>query len=94
MEKNIKEYKSLYKFITKIQDETHRFAIENHRSLRSKSQIHSVLDDIKGLGPKKKQNLMKNFGDIEKIKNASIDELTSIKGIDSNLAKRIKEAIK
>ena len=91
---NIKEYKSLYKFITKIQDETHRFAIEYHRSLRSKSQIHSVLDDIKGLGPKKKQNLMKNFGDIEKIKNASIDELTSIKGIDSNLAKRIKEAIK
>lgn len=91
---NIKEYKSLYKFITKIQDETHRFAIEYHRSLRSKSQVHSVLDDIKGLGPKKKQNLMKNFGDIEKIKNASIDELTSIKGIDSNLAKRIKEAIK
>ncbi len=91
---SIREYRSLYRYITKIQDETHRFAIEYHRSLRSKSQVHSVLDDIKGLGPKKKQVLIKNFGDIEKIKNASIKELTSIKGIDENLAKRIKDTLK
>ena len=88
-----KEYKNLYKFITKIQDETHRFAIEYHRSLRSKQQTHSVLDDIKGLGPKKKQIILKNYNDIEKIKNAGVEGLSKIKGIDKDLARRILEAL-
>ena len=89
-----KEYKNLYRYITKIQDETHRFAIEYHRSLRSKQQTHSILDDIKGLGPKKKQIILKNFSDIDKIKNTSVEELIQIKGIDKNLAQRILDTLK
>jgi len=68
----------LFRLITRIQDETHRFAIEYHRSLRNKSQLHSVLDDIKGIGPARRKALMKHFGSLEEIRNADIDELLKV----------------
>ena len=64
-----------FKLITRIQDEVHRFAIEYHRRLRSEKQVHSVLDDIEGIGPKRRKALMKQFGDIEAIKNAEVADL-------------------
>ena len=67
-----------FKLITRIQDEAHRFAIEYHRSLRSKTQVKSVLDDIKGVGPVTRRTLLHEFKDIDRIRNASVDELSSV----------------
>lgn len=78
-----------FKLITRIQDEAHRFAIEYHRSLRSKSQVHSVLDEIPGVGPSRRKALMKYFKSIEEIKNAEIEELTNVSEIPQNVAEEI-----
>ena len=67
-----------FKLITRIQDEAHRFAIEFHRSLRSRSQVHSVLDDIEGIGPARRKALMRSFASIEDIRNASVEELAAV----------------
>ncbi|MBO4458817.1 MAG: excinuclease ABC subunit UvrC [Butyrivibrio sp.] len=80
-----------FKLITRIQDEAHRFAIEYHRSLRSKAQVKSSLDDIPGIGPSRRRALMKHFKSIEDIKNASIEELSEVPGIPENVAKKIKD---
>lgn len=66
-----------FDMITRLQDEAHRFAIEYHRSLRSKSQIHSVLDDIEGIGPARRKALLSYFKDIDGIKSASVTELAA-----------------
>lgn len=78
-----------FKLITRIQDEAHRFAIEYHRSLRSKEQVHSILDDIPGIGPTRRKALMKAFRNIGDIKEASVEELALIPGIPLNIAKEI-----
>ena len=65
-----------FKLITRIQDEAHRFAIEYHRSLRSKSQVHSVLDDIEGIGPARRKALMRRYQCLENIKNATLEDLS------------------
>lgn len=78
-----------FKLITRIQDEAHRFAITFHKNLRSKKQVHSVLDDIPGVGPVRRRALMKHFDSLEQIKNASMDELLSIPEIDSGCAQEI-----
>ncbi len=65
-----------FKLITRIQDEAHRFAIEYHRSLRSKSQVHSVLDDIEGIGPARRKALMRRYQSLENIKNATLEDLS------------------
>lgn len=78
-----------FKLITRIQDEAHRFAIEYHRSLRNKGQIHSVLDEINGVGPQRRKALMRAFKSIEDIKNASVDELASIDEISLSAAENI-----
>ncbi|MBQ6229679.1 MAG: excinuclease ABC subunit UvrC [Eubacterium sp.] len=75
--------------ITALQDETHRFAIEYHKNLRSKEQVHSILDDIPGIGPNRRKILMQHFTDIDSIKTASIEELSQISGIPENTAKSI-----
>ena len=80
---------NLFKLITKFQDEVHDTAISYHRELRDKDITKSALDDIKGIGETKKKELLKHFGSVEKIKNAQIDELTKIKGINENLAESI-----
>ncbi|MDR4023402.1 MAG: excinuclease ABC subunit UvrC [Clostridium sp.] len=64
-----------FQLITRIQDEAHRFAIEYHRSLRGKEQVHSVLDDIKGIGPARRKSLMRTFKTIEAVREASVEEL-------------------
>lgn len=75
-----------FKLITRIQDEAHRFAIEFHRKLRSQGQVHSVLDDIKGIGPARRKSLMKYFMSIEAIKNASVEELKNVPSMNENSA--------
>lgn len=81
-----------FKLLANIQDETHNFAINYHRKLRNKSISKSVLDNIKGIGDVKKKELLREFKDINGIKNASIDDLCKIKGINKELAKNILEA--
>lgn len=78
-----------FKLITRIQDETHRFAIEYHRKLRGQKEVKSILDDIKGVGPTRRKNLMRHFKDIETIRNASVEELQKADGITENVAKDI-----
>ena len=78
-----------FRMITRLQDEAHRFAIEYHRSLRSKGQVHSVLDDIKGVGPARRKALMKHFKDISNIRNATEEELMQAEGITKNVAAEI-----
>ena len=80
----------LFLFITNLQDEVHNTAIEYHRKLRDKEMTKSALDYIEGIGEKKRQMLLKKFGSVKKIKEASIDELLMCKGISEELAKRIK----
>ena len=75
-----------FKLITRIQDEAHRFAIEFHRSLRGKTQVHSVLDDIPGIGEVRRKGLMRHFGSVEKIKAASVEELAAADGMNENAA--------
>lgn len=78
-----------FKLITRVQDEAHRFAIEYHRSLRSKKQVSSVLDEIEGIGPARRKALMKHFLDIDKIRNANVSELMEVDGITENIAQNI-----
>ena len=75
--------------ITRIQDEAHRFAIEYHRSLRSKAQVKSSLDDIPGIGPARRKALMRHFKSIEDIRNAEIERLMEIPEIPERTAKQI-----
>lgn len=78
-----------FKFVTRVQDEVHRFAIEYHRSLRTKTQVHSILDDIEGIGPKRRRAIMKHFKTIDDVKNASVEDLSAVEGIPVNVAEQI-----
>ena len=80
-----------FKLITRIQDEVHRFAIEYHRLLRSKGQIHSVLDDIEGIGPARRKSLMKYFKSIESIREASVEELKKAPSMNQQVAEKVYE---
>ncbi|MBR3646236.1 MAG: excinuclease ABC subunit UvrC [Lachnospiraceae bacterium] len=80
-----------FKLITRIQDETHRFAIEYHRSLRSKGQVHSILDDIEGIGPARRKALMKHFTSIDAIREASIEELAAVPSMNLKAAKQVHD---
>ena len=79
--------------IQRIRDEAHRFAVEYHRKKRSKKMISSELDSVQGIGPKKKKSLMLFFGSIKNIRNASLDELLQVNGINTKDAKKIKDLI-
>lgn len=78
-----------FKLITRIQDEAHRFAIEYHRSLRSKTQVKSVLDDIPGVGPARRKALMRHFKSLEEIKNATVEQLMEIPEMNERVAQDI-----
>ena len=80
-----------FRLVTRIQDEAHRFAIEYHRSLRSKEQVHSVLDDIKGIGPARRRALMKVFQTLDDLKAASEEELAQVEGMNSLSARQVYE---
>lgn len=78
-----------FKLITRIQDEVHRFAIDYHRRLRAKKQLHSVLEDIEGVGEIRRKALMKHFGSIEKIKDAEVSELAEVEGMNIKSAESV-----
>lgn len=78
-----------FKLITRIQDEAHRFAIEYHRSLRSKEQVHSVLDDIAGIGPARRKALMKKYQSLEAIKAAELEDLAATDGMNQRAAEAV-----
>jgi len=80
--------------LQRIRDEAHRFAITYHRKLRSGDIKHSLLDEIPGVGPKRKQNLLKHFGSLEQVKKAGVDEIVQVKGISTNLARVIHDYLK
>ena len=83
----------LFHFITNLQDEVHNTAIEYHRKVRDKEMTKSKLDYISGIGDKKRTELLKKFGSIKKIKEASIEEIAEIKGINLKLAQKIKDEL-
>ena len=94
MDANRKELKiseELLKLITDFQDHVHDTAIGYHKKLRDGEVTKSILDDIEGIGPKKKIDLLKKFGSVEKIKKASVEEIVEVKGFNESLAERIKE---
>lgn len=78
-----------FRLVTRIQDEAHRFAIEYHRSLRSKQQVHSILDDIDGVGPARRKALMRAFKSLEAIRSASEEELTQTPSMNAASAKKV-----
>ena len=78
-----------FKLITRIQDEAHRFAIEYHRSLRSKGQVHSILDDIEGIGPTRRKALMRTFKSLEAIRDASFEELANAESMNARSAQQV-----
>jgi len=80
-----------FKLITRIQDEAHRFAIEYHRSLRSKGQVKSILDDIPNIGPGRRKALMRRFKGLEAVKEATLEELEATEGMNSRSAKSVYE---
>ena len=78
-----------FKLITRVQDEAHRFAIEYHRSLRSKGQVHSVLDDIPGIGETRRKALMRHFKGLDGIREASVETLSNIESMNEKAARQV-----
>ena len=78
-----------FHLVTRIQDEAHRFAIEYHRSLRSKEQVHSVLDDIPGIGEARRKALMRRFRSVESIQNATLEELSQTESMNQQSAQAV-----
>ena len=78
-----------FRLITRIQDEAHRFAITFHSQLRSKGQVHSILDDIPGVGPARRKDLMRSFENIEAIRNATVDDLKELPSMNEKSAQEV-----
>lgn len=78
-----------FKLVTRIQDEAHRFAIEFHRSLRSKTQVRSILEDIPGIGQTRRKALMRHYGDIQKIREATVEELREVPSMNEAAAEAV-----
>lgn len=78
-----------FKLITRIQDETHRFAIEYHRSLRSKTQVKSILDDIPGVGEQRRRDLMKHFQSLDAVKAASVEDIAKLPSMNRTAAQKV-----
>lgn len=93
-ELELKEFPVLFRYVTGIQDEVHRFAIDYHHSIRNKSMSKSVLDDAPGIGTRRKESLLKHFGSIEKIKEADMDSLSSVDGMTKKSAQQLKDYFK
>ena len=90
-ELDIKRQSAAFNFLTRVQDEVHRFAIGSHRKRRKKSAFASELEKIKGVGEKRRAALMKHFKTVSAVKNASLEELSAVAGIDKTTAKNIFE---
>ena len=89
----LKKDSKLFLFLTRIQDEVHRYAITYHRNIKSKGALSSVLDVVPGIGEVRKKELLKKFGSLKRMKEASIEELSEVVGRDvaSNLVEHIKD---
>ncbi|MCD7814804.1 MAG: excinuclease ABC subunit UvrC [Lachnospiraceae bacterium] len=85
----IDTHSEAFHLVTRIQDEAHRFAIEYHRSLRSKAQVHSLLDEIDGIGPTRRKALMRTFQSLEAIRDASLEELTNAPSMNARCARKV-----
>lgn len=83
-----------FALLTRIQDEVHRFAIEYHKSIRSKEQVHSSLDDIPGIGPKRRRELMRHFDSIDSLRKADADEIAALPGMNRKAAEGIVKYFK
>ncbi|MBO6065847.1 MAG: excinuclease ABC subunit UvrC [Lachnospiraceae bacterium] len=83
-----------FSLLTRIQDEVHRFAIEYHKSIRSKEQVHSSLDDIPGIGPKRRRELMRHFDSIDSLRKADADEIAALPGMNRKVADEIVKYLK
>ncbi len=77
----------------RIRDEAHRFAITYHRNLRSKSSLRSPIDLVTGIGPKRKRMLIRRFGSVNGIKQASVDDIAAVPGITRSLAMLLKHSL-
>ena len=82
-------HREAFHLVTRIQDEAHRFAIEYHRLLRSKGQVRSILDDIPGIGPTRRKELMRHFQGIDDIKAATVEELSGLPGMNKKAAEQV-----
>lgn len=78
-----------FRLVTRIQDETHRFAIEYHRSLRGKTQVHSILDDIEGIGETRRKALIKHFKSLEAVKEASVEDILQVPAMNAKAAQAV-----
>ena len=83
-----------FALLTRIQDEVHRFAIEYHKSIRSKEQVHSSLDDIPGIGPKRRRELMRHFDSIDTLRKADADEIAALPGMNRKVAEGVVKFLK
>ena len=90
---NVKKDSNLFLFFTRIQDEVHRYAITYHRNIKAKGMLASILDVVPGIGEIRKKELLKKFGSLKKLKEASVEELSEVvsKDVAENLAKYLKE---
>ncbi len=79
--------------VQRVRDEAHRFALTFHRSKRSKAAFHSSLDDVPGVGPKRKKALIRAFGSVRGIREASLEDLSAVEGINAQLAAQIKASL-
>ena len=90
----LSERSECFKLLTRIQDEVHRFAITYHRSLRGKEQIHSLLEDIPGIGPVRRKALMRKFRNLEGIAAAGLEDLLSCPGMDEKSSRAVLQFFK
>ena len=79
--------------LQRVRDEAHRFAITHHRSRRSKTMVESMLDDVPGLGEVRRKTLLKHFGSLKKLREATVDDIAQVPGIGLRTADAIKEAV-
>ena len=82
-----------YHLLQRIRDEAHRFAITYHQRLRTRRVVRSALDDVEGIGPARKRALLRQFGSVRAIREASTEELAAVAGMGPALAERVKQAI-
>jgi excinuclease ABC subunit C len=84
---------SLY-LVKQVRDESHRFAITYHRELRDKSMTAGVLDDVPGVGPKRKKALMKAFGSMKRLRAASVEQIAGVPGVSEDVARRVWDTLR
>jgi len=82
-----------YHLLQRVRDEAHRFAVTYHQQVRGRRAIHSVLDEVQGVGPARKRALLRRFGSVRAIRDASADDIAGVAGVGAALAARIKEAV-